>query len=167
MRTSWAASGPPLDRLEAILGHLGTVLDGLGVSWSALGPSWSPLGPLLLKMYVFPSEFDDVCCVCRCLRRKLAIRPGLARNGKSASGTCPRGLTAPFVLEPWRPELFTSSFAFGALGRPRGLTSPFVLEHWRPELCTSSFAFGALGLPRGLTSPFVLEPWRRGPLGSL
>ena len=24
-----------------------------------------------------------------------------------------RGLTSPFVLEPWRPELFTSSFAFG------------------------------------------------------
>ena len=29
----------PLDRPEAILGHLGTVLDGLGVSWSALGQS--------------------------------------------------------------------------------------------------------------------------------
>ena len=70
--------GAPLDRLEAILGHFGTVLDGLGVSWSALGPSWSPLGALLLKMYVFPSEFDDMCRFYRCARRKLAIRPRCA-----------------------------------------------------------------------------------------
>ena len=143
--------GAPLDSLEAILSHLGTVLDGLGVSWSALGPSWSPLGALLLKMYVFPSEFDDMCRFCRCARRKLAIRfkvrpwppspgplprglkpqlnvitrtslfplPGFARNGKSASGTCPRGLTSPFVLEPWPPELFTSSFVFELWGAER------------------------------------------------
>ena len=103
-------------------------------------------------------------------RTSLFPLPGLARNGKSASGTCPRGLTASFVLEPWPPELFTSWFVlepWGAesahstlrtgalasralyvvvriwsLGAQRGLTSPFVLEPWRPELFTSSFAFG-------------------------
>ena len=112
-------------------------------------------------------------------RTSLFPSPGFARNGKSASGTCPRGLTSPFVLAPWPPEIFMSSFVFepwgaerahstlrtGALasralyvvvriwslGAQRGLTSPFVLEPWRPELFTSSFAFGR---------PFwtVLEP---------
>ena len=83
--------GAPLDRLEAILGHLGTVLDGLGVSWSALGPSWSPLGALLLKMYVFPSEFDDMCRFCRCARRKLAITFETCAPPPSP-GPLPRGL---------------------------------------------------------------------------
>ena len=168
--------GAPLDRLEAILGHLGTVLDGLGVSWSALGPSWSPLGALLLKMYVFPSEFDDMCRFCRCARRKLAIGsgvcapppspgplprglkphknvitrtslfplPGFARNGKSASGTCPRGLTSPFVLEPWRPEL---------------LRRRSHLEPWGGREGSHHPSYWSLGVQSSLRRRSHLEPW--------
>ena len=62
-------------------------------------------------------------------RTSLFPLPGLARNGKSASGTCPRGLTAPFVLEPWPPELFTSWF---------------VLEPWGAERAHSTLRIGAL-----------------------
>ena len=80
-----------MDSLEAILGYLGTVLEGLGVSWTALGPSWSRLGALLLKMYVVPSEFDDMCRFHRCARTKLAIRPELGPSPPSP-GPLPRGL---------------------------------------------------------------------------
>ena len=83
--------GATLDRLEAILGNLGTVLDGLGVSWSALGPSWSRLGALMLKVCGLPSDFDDMCRVCRYTRRKLAIRAQL-RAPPPSPGPLPRGL---------------------------------------------------------------------------
>ena len=130
--------GALLDRLEAILGHLGTVLDGLGVSWSALGPSWSPLGALLLKMYVFPSEFDDMCRFYRCARRKLAITFRL-RAPPPSPGPLPRGLKpqrktsslvprsfrylSDAVLEPsWTPLGDT----WGRLGRILGRLG----RHW-------------------------------------
>ena len=109
-------------------------------------------------------------------RTSLFPLPGLARNGKSASGTCPRGLTSPFVLKPWRPELFTSWFVLEpwggregshhppywslgvqsfyvdvrgwSLGAERGLTAPFVLGPWRSEIVTSSFVFEPWGAER-------------------
>ena len=129
--------GATLDRLEAILDNLGTVLDGLGVSWSALGPSWSPLGALLLKMYVFPSEFDDVCRFCRCARRKLAIGSELCAPPPSP-GPLPRGL---------KPQRKTSSLvprSFRYLGRhgngkrasaacPTSLMAPFALGSFGVE----------------------------------
>ena len=127
MRTSWVVSVPPLDRLEAVLGNLGTVLDGLGVSWSALGPSWNPLGALLLKMYVFPYEFDDLCSFCRCLRRKLAIRAQV-HTWPPSPGPLPRGLRPNSTS-----SLVPRSFRYLAI-------RPFPSAH-RPPLDTSLEGF--------------------------
>ena len=75
----------------------------------------------------------------------LGLQRSLRRRSYLSLGA-QRGLTAPFVLEPWRPELFTSSFAFGALGRREGSHHP---SYWSLGVRSSLRPRSHLGGPFG------------------
>ena len=62
------------------------LLGGLGLSWSAL----DRLGRLLGRLgRLLGALGADLSRLGRFLTENWASRPGFARNGKSASGTCP------------------------------------------------------------------------------
>ena len=89
----------------------------------------------------------------------LGLQRSLRRRSYLSLGA-QRGLTAPFVLEPWRPELFTSSFAFGALGRREGSHHP---SYWSLGVRSSLRRRSHLGGPFGPFWSLLGQSW--GPFG--
>ena len=144
-----------LGHLGTVLDGLGVSWSALGPSWSRLG---ALLLKMCVLPCEFDDMCRFCRCARRKLAIRAQLRPdppspgplprGLKPQRKTSSlvprsfrylglhGTerapqelAPRGLTSPFVLEPWPPEIFTSWF---------------VLEPWGAERAHSTLRTGAL-----------------------